>query len=187
MKARWISLSQILLVLLLAPLQAEEPKDLTALRASFEKARAAALSPLEKKYEDALLSLKERLTKSGDLDGALAVHAELEALRPPVASAPEDDKKPRLSKFKSVEEFSAWLHTTEWKNEAGTRYRFPEPNVLETNKNGTISLYPIKIPEIGVVTWVFPSTGATNTMQVASDLRTATCDNAPALERIVSE
>lgn len=105
----------------------------------------------------------------------------------PVAPALENDKKLRLSKFKNVEEFSAWLHTTEWKNDVGTKFRFPEPNVLETDKNGAITLYPIKIPEAGVVTWVYPSTGATNTMQISSDLRTASCDNAPALERIVSE
>lgn len=165
--------------------------------AQLEVKLAAAQAEILPAYTAKLQELEATLTKADRIADALAVKAYREGLGKgtaplvtstlPAAPELENDKKIRLSKFKNVEEFSAWLHTTEWKNEAGTKFSFPEPNVLETNKNGAITLYTIKIPDAGVVTWVYPSTGATNTMQVASDLRTATCDNAPALERIVSE
>ena len=59
-----------------------EPKELVSLRESYQKARAAALAPLEKKYSDALTGMKERLTKAGNLEGALAVDAELKTVLP---------------------------------------------------------------------------------------------------------
>jgi hypothetical protein len=85
-----------------------EPKELLDLRGSFEKARSAALSPLEKKYVNALASLKDRLTKKGDLNGALSVQAELAKF----TVTTKDDAKLRLSKFATVEEFASWLSTT---------------------------------------------------------------------------
>lgn len=57
-----------------------EPKELSSLRESFKKACSDALAPIEKKYSDALELMKERLTKAGNLEGALAVDAELKAI-----------------------------------------------------------------------------------------------------------
>lgn len=59
---------------------ATEPKELIAIRESYQKACSTALSPIEKKYSDALKGMKERLTKAGNLEGALAVDTELKKL-----------------------------------------------------------------------------------------------------------
>ncbi len=63
-----------------------EPKDLTSLRESYQRARSAALAPIEKKYSDALAAMKVRLTKAGNLEGALAVDTELKTILPPSTS-----------------------------------------------------------------------------------------------------
>jgi hypothetical protein len=60
--------------------QNESPKQLRELRQSYLRARAAAVAPVEQRYEEALTQMKERLTKAGDLEGAIAVDNELKAL-----------------------------------------------------------------------------------------------------------
>lgn len=148
-----------------------EPRDLVALRASFEKARSAAVAPIEKKYGDALTIMKDRFTKSGDLNGALAVQAELTKLRAPIA--PVDDAKLRLSKLKTVPEFIAWLSTTTWRNADGT-FRFPEAGVIEfTKDNGAPTKYSSKIEKVGIISWTYGS-GLAEEMQIDSDLKSAT-------------
>lgn len=67
---------------------AEPPKDLLALRQSWQKAREQAISPIDKKYADALAALKSRYTKDGNLEAALAVDAELKVLQPAEKSKP---------------------------------------------------------------------------------------------------
>jgi hypothetical protein len=57
-----------------------EVRDLTALRSSWSKAREQAVMPLDQKYDAALRALKDRLTKAGNLDGAIQVDAELKNL-----------------------------------------------------------------------------------------------------------
>lgn len=66
---------------------ANEPKELGSLRESYQKARSVALAPIEKKYVDALTAMKERLTKAGNLEGALAVDAELKGILGAVSSS----------------------------------------------------------------------------------------------------
>ena len=114
----------------------EEPKELLDLRGSFEKARSAALSPLEKKYVDALTGLKDRLTKRGDLQGALAVQSELSRMQPTSARPRVNEGKLRLSNFKTVDEFFGWLSTTAWKSRSntGNALRFPSPDKMEMTK-----------------------------------------------------
>lgn len=59
---------------------AEEPKDLTALRESWQKAQKAALEPVDRRYAEALNVLRARFTKEGNLDSVLAVQGELDSL-----------------------------------------------------------------------------------------------------------
>ncbi|MBL9114359.1 MAG: hypothetical protein JNJ83_05080 [Verrucomicrobiaceae bacterium] len=59
----------------------DEPSDLIALRDAWEKARAAALAPVDKKYDDALTVMRERYTKQGNLAAALAVDAAQKKLK----------------------------------------------------------------------------------------------------------
>lgn len=87
---RFIATAAILLITLAAAQddQQSEPKELTALRESWKRARDQATSPLDKKYLDALGAMKVRLTKSGDLNGALAVDAEIKAISSTASSPP---------------------------------------------------------------------------------------------------
>jgi len=54
-----------------------EVRELSSLRDSWIRAREQALKPIDDKYASALRALKDKLTKSGDLEGALQVDAEL--------------------------------------------------------------------------------------------------------------
>lgn len=146
-----------------------EPKELLDLRESFEKARSAALSPLEKKYIDALSSLKDRLTRKGDLNGALSIQAELAKL----TVAAMDDTKLRLSKFATVQEFGSWIATTTWKTNVGTVFRFPGGSKMESTKSdGSVTKYALTIEKIGAVSWTY-SNGSKEVMEVNPDLKSA--------------
>ncbi|MBV6498159.1 MAG: hypothetical protein CJBNEKGG_00374 [Prosthecobacter sp.] len=73
-------ITNLALLVLTVPLFGAPPPELAALKLSFEKAKQQAVSPLEKKYSDALTALKVRFTKEGNLEAALEVDAELKAL-----------------------------------------------------------------------------------------------------------
>lgn len=70
----------IILGLLGFAASAEDPRELVSLRESYQKAREQALSPLDKKYVDALTALKTRFTKEGNLEAALAVDSEIKSI-----------------------------------------------------------------------------------------------------------
>jgi len=163
---------------------AEEPKELLDLRESFEKARSSALSPLEKKYVDALIGLRDRLTKRGDLQGALAVQAELSMMEPTAAVPEAVDGKLRLARFKTIDEFFAWLNTTTWKSADGPTLRFPSKNAVENTRNdGQKATYTMTIEKIGEISWVYTN-GRKELMQISPDLKSATRTGAPSLNRI---
>lgn len=152
---------------------ADEPRELVDLRASFERARAAALSPLEKKYVDALTGLKDRLTKKGDLNGALAVQAELGRMQPPTTALKTEDGKLRLSKFKTTDEFTAWLLTTTWKTPTGNTIRFTAKDSMElTTPAGAKSFYFVTIPKVGEMSWEW-SNKKKDEYRISSDLKSA--------------
>lgn len=152
----------------------DEPKELLDLRRSFERARASALSPLEKKYVDALSVMKDRLTKQGDLNGALAVQAELIRMQPVSAKLSPSEGKLRLSKLKTVDEFFAWLGTTTWETPDGNTLRFPAANKMEsTSLEGRKSTYDLTIVKVGEVSWTWGN-GATPLMEISPDLESAT-------------
>jgi hypothetical protein len=75
----------IALALLSISAASQTPKavpELESLKSSWLKAREQALQPIDSKYETALKILKNRLTKSGNLEAALLVDGELRALLP---------------------------------------------------------------------------------------------------------
>jgi hypothetical protein len=55
-------------------------QELVRLRAQYEKAVSTALAPIQKRYTEELRVLQNKLTKSGDLNGALAAKSQLDAL-----------------------------------------------------------------------------------------------------------
>lgn len=75
----------ILLVILVASTcfaqVGSDPTDLVSLRESWQRARTSAITPIDKKFEDALIAMKDRYTKAGDLQAAIAVDAELNRLK----------------------------------------------------------------------------------------------------------
>lgn len=163
----------------------KEPEELLDLRGSFEKARSAALSPLEKKYKDALSAMKERFTKRGELENALAVQAEIERLEPPVSVPKVEDGKLRLSKFKTVEEFTAWLMTTNWKTPQGNTIRFPSADSMElTLSTGSKVLYVLTISKVGEMSWEW-SNNRKDEFRVAPDLASATGTVTGFIQRVV--
>ncbi len=80
------SLATLLLSLLLAGLSAAQetatktPAELLKLRKQRDAAAATALAPINKRYRQDLVDLQKRYTRDGNLDAALAVKAELEAV-----------------------------------------------------------------------------------------------------------
>jgi hypothetical protein len=102
------------LTLLLGTAFAADPAELTTLRQSWAKAREQATAPIDKKYSDALSQMKIRLTKAGDLEGALAVEAELQQLRPPQAATPKKETF-RAAIVNSNQELQKVITGTKWK------------------------------------------------------------------------
>lgn len=161
-----------------------EPEELLDLRGSFERARTAALLPLEEKYMDALTALKDRFTKRGDLQGALAVQAEMTRLVPPPSAPKTEDGKLRLSKFKTIEEFAAWLITTTWKGPTGNTIRFPAANSMElSTPSGAKSLYVVTISKVGEMSWEW-SNKKRDEYRVSSDLKSATGTVSGLMQRV---
>ncbi|MBX7211009.1 MAG: hypothetical protein K1X78_22075 [Verrucomicrobiaceae bacterium] len=77
----------ILAALLTRSIAADPPKELTSLKDSYIKARSKAVAPIEKKYLEALIAMKTKFTKAGDLDAALFVDSEIRALQPSTDSS----------------------------------------------------------------------------------------------------
>jgi hypothetical protein len=73
-------LSAVLIAMFTMPVVADDPKELEGLRDSWTRARTQATNPIDKKYADALSSMKVKFTKEGNLEAALAVDAELKKL-----------------------------------------------------------------------------------------------------------
>ena len=70
----------LLAIMAASPSQAEESNELTKLRSDYNKATERAIAPITKRYEAELKRLKARFTRAADLEGALAVDAELKKL-----------------------------------------------------------------------------------------------------------
>jgi len=62
---------------------ADEPGEMTSLRASWTRAREQATKPIDDKYVAALTALQLRFTKAGNLDAALQVNHELKQVATP--------------------------------------------------------------------------------------------------------
>ncbi|MDB4506646.1 hypothetical protein N9055_00315 [Akkermansiaceae bacterium] len=86
-----------------------EPEDLTKLRESWTTARKEALGEIDKKYYRALVDLKERLTKAGNLDAAIKVRDEIEGLAHSASEENKRDPKPHdLARIGNVKGGSSW-------------------------------------------------------------------------------
>ena len=59
----------------------KEPEELDRLRKTYQQKRADALEPVVTWYENQLETLQKKLTRKGDLDAALVVRQELDAMK----------------------------------------------------------------------------------------------------------
>ena len=100
-----------------------EPPDLISLRDSWQRARTSTVAPLDKKYEDALLAMKDRYTKQGNLQVALAVDAAITKLRtggatsakePPAVPAPPAISGITKMAVKTKRDLEKFLTGTTW-------------------------------------------------------------------------
>jgi hypothetical protein len=173
--------------------QAQLPDRVARLKDSYLAAIDRATQPLTATYLAELTKLKLEFTRSGDLQGALAIEAEinrLDALQEPNASpigtdAPSSAK--RLKAFKSKEEFTQWLANTKWKAANGKGINFKADGksfafVDEKTNQETGAAYPITVLEIGIVTFQWTS-GPTSKISFSEDLRTCS-DGSRDYERV---
>ena len=106
--------------------KSKEPKELIALKKQHEANIAAALAPIIVRYKESLKLLKERLTKSGDLESALAVKNEISRL--------EEEASRRLPQNKKTKELESDPDC-----ECAVRLEIPDINGREVSVNGGIS------------------------------------------------
>jgi hypothetical protein len=154
----------------------DEPKQLASLRESYTKARTAATAPIDKKYVDALGAMKLQLTKSGDLQGALAVEAEISKITALSSSGKigtdvsETSPARRLSDFDTALAFADWLATTSWT--VGSEVYTFKGGVLAIATTDKVSTRPFTVLENGKVSWDW-ATGQTATVIFSQNLESA--------------
>jgi len=68
-------------VLLAQAPPSKEPEELDRLRKTYQQKRTDALKPVMTWYENQLESLQKKMTQKGDLNGALSVRQELDAMK----------------------------------------------------------------------------------------------------------
>lgn len=77
-KRRLLAAGLFLATAALVYAQTSYERDLAALREQRDQAKAAAIEPIERRYQAALEQLLKRATQGGDLDSALKIKDELE-------------------------------------------------------------------------------------------------------------
>ncbi len=87
---------------------AATPPELTSLRESWQNARKRATDPVDKKYLEALKSMKEQFVKSGKLEEALAVDVEIKK----ISASDDEDKNADTELIQKIDD-------TIWKNMRG--------------------------------------------------------------------
>ncbi len=70
---------------------AAEPEKITKLRGSYESAMSKATAPIQKTYVAELEKLKIEFTRAGNLEGALAVDAEIKSLEKKPTETPNTE------------------------------------------------------------------------------------------------
>ncbi len=80
-----MKIALLLLLNVLIPwmlVRAEAPPELVQARESYQKAKDQAVAPVERRYLESLIALRKRFTQKGDLEGALAIDAEIKSHQP---------------------------------------------------------------------------------------------------------
>lgn len=96
------------LMLISGNTNAANPPELTSLRDSWQNARKRATDPVDRKYLEALKAMKEQFVKSGKLEEALAVDAEIKK----ISASADDDKNADAELIQQIDD-------TTWQNIRG--------------------------------------------------------------------
>lgn len=129
---RYSATFSLFVVLASAPLAAEEPqyeRDLKTLIEQRDKAVAAAVEPINRRYQTALEQLLRKATQANELEAALKIKAKLDSV--PSAAQPAKPKP------KTAEELKEYLDGTTWIIAHGS----PDAKGSQTvtfNRNGTV-------------------------------------------------
>ncbi|MDB4416822.1 hypothetical protein N9115_00325 [bacterium] len=99
---------------------------LQSLQQSWQKARENALKPIDQKYLSALRNLKDRLMKSGNLEGATAVEAEIKRM--------QGNPNPGVSASKAPSNDQELVDFI-----AGNRWKFDNNRIVTFRENGKIN------------------------------------------------
>ena len=70
--------------------QTQEPPEFATLKQSWTRARKVATDPIDKKYVEALIAMKDKFTKAGKLAEALIIDSEIRSLSGQPALNPSD-------------------------------------------------------------------------------------------------
>lgn len=149
---------------------------LAALFTQYDGAVAKLTKPLQDKYTLRADTLLKAYTGK-DLQAVTALGEAKRIISgsvPMPASLTSDagGRVPRqLRLFKSLEQFQAWVQTTEWSTEDGKNVTsFPEPGKMKIVKPNETLNYKIEVPEIGVIRWKW-SDGKVAKMRIEENLK----------------
>lgn len=119
----------ILLISVTIPLLAlgEDPKELVSLRETWTRDRIQVTAPVDRKYLDALNTLKLRFTRAGQLEAALAVDSELKAVVAVSAPATKQTSEKPVETRKGLAEV---LQSSKWTTEDKT-LKFISPSEFQ--------------------------------------------------------
>lgn len=122
-----------------------EPKELTDLRGSWTRARTQATEPIDRKYVEALNTLKLRFTKAGQLAEALAIETELNSLKQPSTGTQDSESEPDLGASTDL----SWLVGKSFVYRNYVWNIEPDQKVLRLQGEKTIGRYPYTIESDG--------------------------------------
>ena len=138
----------ILTIVSISPyvLKAEEVVELTSLRNSWSKTRQQALKPIDAKYVAALQSLKDKFTKSGNLESAIQVDQELQKLLKDALSSA--DLLEMSSLLRNV--YGKWK--TKFKNDKTAEFEIlPNGNAIYAFEGRALARFRFKVVEGAIV------------------------------------
>ncbi|MBK8040028.1 MAG: hypothetical protein IPK22_23285 [Verrucomicrobiaceae bacterium] len=118
----------LVFTLIATSLLAAEPEKLTKLRGSYESAMTKATAPIQKTYTTELEKLKLEFTKSGKLEDALAVDAEIKRLSGETATK-QAEQTPSSRGISPIGE--------RWTRQTGVTYDFVPDGTLLTKGRDT--------------------------------------------------
>jgi len=168
--------SVVLGALLTSAAPAEDPARLVTLRNNFEDAVFREISPIQKKYKEHLLKLREEYSKKGDREAVDAVSAELRGLVDPRITAAYREHGETVASTAptqvSGQELERWLNDRQfvWKgtnaDELIIKFKGNEAQVFADGRKIMEREFTVAAPNIIEFDW---GNGDINTFTISDD------------------